>query len=249
MSLKLKDLIVGLNIDEGLIKTYPIDASVGILNRNDAFSDIFVAVKFQSWILVEFKHSSVAWKDQKDAHMFEDYANIHEGEPYIHYLLKTLNALGYIPAFFSIFRSGVRINQYRFSYNKLRSSISDEAGTSYQVLFQPKYGEVLSSSEIPTILYHVSDSKNDERIKKIGLVPRSGERYDDRIYVVIDVSNITKSFVENIKHQKKCQLITMYEINSTGLNLVMYKDIEHIDRGFYIKKNIPPSRISVIKHV
>lgn len=247
--LKLKDLILGTNLDEGLIRTYPIDASVDILNRDSIFKKKFNASKFQSWIVVEFHQNSLEWNDIEESHLFEDYLNIREGESEIRYLLNKLNSLGYVPSFYQILHNGTSIERQRFAYNKLLSAISNRKGTVYRILFQAKYGTILFGKDVPKVLYHAADSKYDNKISRIGLIPRGGERYDDRIYVVIDISSLTKIFIDNIKAQKHCASLTLYKIETSGLDLILYSDDEYRYRGFYIKRNISPENIELLRHL
>ena len=182
MYIKLRDIITGFNLDGGLIKTYPIDTSVDILSRDKDFNGTFTAFKFQSWLVVEFQRKDVEWTALEAAHLFEDMAGVKEGEFSLNYVLDKLNSFGYIPAFHRIFYNGTQIGQNKFSYNTLRAAISAAKGTAFQILFQAKYSETLALDNVPAALYHVSDSKNDNRILKIGLIPRKTERYDERIY-------------------------------------------------------------------
>lgn len=246
MSVKLRDLITGLNLDEGLIKTYPIDASIDILNRDKNFSGTFKASKFQSWLVIEFQRKDVEWTTLEAAHLFEDMVGVKEGEWSVRRLLEKLNSFGYVPAFYQTFYNGTQIEQNRFAYNKFVGSVSSGKGTSFRVLFQAKYSETLTSTDVPTTLYHATDSKNDNRILKIGLVPRRSDRYDDRVYVVCTKADVTGGLVMNLKREKNCQETTVFEIDSTNLGLVLYKDAEFKDRGFYIKKNIPPKNLKIL---
>ena len=149
MYIKLRDIITGFNLDEGLIKTYPIDTSVDILNRDKDFNGTFTAFKFQSWLVVEFQRKDVEWTTLEAAHLFEDMAGVKEGEFSLNYVLDKLNSFGYIPAFYRIFYNGTHIGQNKFSYNTLRAAISAAKGTAFQILFQAKYSETLALDNVP----------------------------------------------------------------------------------------------------
>jgi hypothetical protein len=249
MYLKLRDIITGINLDEGLIKTYPIDTSIYILNRDKDFNGIFKASKFQSWLVVEFQRKDIEWTTMEAAHLFEDMVGVKEGEFSLNYVLDKLNSFGYIPAFYRTFYNGTQISQSKFVYNTLRAAISTAKGTEFQILFQAKYSETLARGDVPATLYHASDSKNDNRILKIGLIPRKSERYDERIYVVCSAENITDSLIENLKREKNCKKMTIFKIDTTGLGLVLFKDVEFKDRGFYIKKNVSPKNLELLRTV
>ena len=108
-----------------------------------------------------------------------------------------------------------------------------------------KYSDI-KTDNIPDKVYHISKIKFRDKIKKIGLLPRGNERYDDRIYVVFDKNDLTDKFIHNMKNHSGENKYDVYEILTNELNLKFYRDPEYPDKGYYIKSNIPPKNIKLI---
>jgi hypothetical protein len=261
MNISLKSIILGLNLDEGLIQTYPLDKTADILNRDKEFNQFFRAyIKDDKWIVIEFKPTDFDWNSLEEAHFFEDYVGMHRGNG-IKYFLEKLNLFGYIPTYVEILRNNKIKTEYRFSYNRLKNDIDDYNGDLIRLFFQPKYSEIMSSDEVPHFIFHLSELDFRNKIKKIGLVPRRNERYDDRVYVCLCESDMTPQFIKNLKREKSIKAferygkqiivdtLDLYKIDTSDLNLILYKDPEFSENGFYIKKNIPPKNITFIKTV
>jgi hypothetical protein len=247
----LRNIIFGLNLDEGLIKTYPSDKTCKILNNDSEFKSLFRAEAKNAYSLkVSFGKKSLVDDDPTLNEMIflENYFGVKSSDS-LTYLLKKLNTMGYYPNFYTVM-DGTRINSERFSYNNICDFIDNKSSDSaiFVVHFMAKYSEV-KTDNIPNKIYHISKTKFRDKIKKIGLTPKGNERYDERIYVVFDKNNISDKFVKNMKNHSGENQYDVYEIITTGLNLKFYKDPEFTDKGYYIKANIPPKNIKLIETI
>ena len=153
MNISLKELILGLNLDEGLIKSYPLDASIRILNRDKVFNKTFIAKADDKWLVVRFTIPSSErklsiteinrWK--KDNNMVakmldETYETPKDAELSsvidLNFLLHKLNTLGYIPAHIVLYNDIIPIEHNKFSLNRLIKYIKDNIGKTVEVYFQ-----------------------------------------------------------------------------------------------------------------
>jgi|ERR1035437_4597242 hypothetical protein len=102
----------------------------------------------------------------------------------------------------------------------------------------------LKIENIPSILYHVSESKYDTKIQRIGLIPKSNSKmsnHPDRIYLTdgLEKAKIIKMSFDN-KYKK---IHSIWEIHMNSL-IMLYSDINLRDGGFYTMDNISPSNIT-----
>lgn len=147
--------------------------------------------------------------------------------------LPIINNLGY-------FVSRKCINKVWYNY------IDPIIGNISSIIIEPKFDLL---SETPPILYHVTLSKNNKSISTIGLIPKSNNKkttHPERIY-------FTKDFNVSIKLSKilykdiPSSDISIWEINTNGLDIKLYEDINFKKYGFYILSNIPPTNLKLIK--
>jgi hypothetical protein len=93
----------------------------------------------------------------------------------------------------------------------------------------------------PTILYHVSLKKNEDRILKYGLYPKSFSKisnHSDRIYLT-DSLQVAKLFGMNLgKEFIICEI--------SGVDIDLYEDINLKTYGFYTLDNISKEKIKII---
>jgi hypothetical protein len=104
--------------------------------------------------------------------------------------------------------------------------------------------------EVPKVLYHVTANIYLDKIFKQGLVPKTQSKKDihpSRIYLTPDLY-FAKWFKQNFPIFSKHKDFTILEIDTTGLNLKLYKDPQSQWRGFYTTNNISPSHIKVHKN-
>jgi hypothetical protein len=140
------------------------------------------------------------------------------------------------------------------------------------ITLEPLYTTVV---KCPSILYHISPSSNDKKILKEGLLPKSKVQesfHPYRIYVSInkeDINGIIEDFSRNDKVKKmniikklisknleikdfKPGEMTIFEINTKGLNLKLMEDPKCVDDevfGYFIYDRIPPEYIKIIQKI
>lgn len=105
------------------------------------------------------------------------------------------------------------------------------------ITIEPKYGKV--SNNIPTILYHATESSNVDNIMKIGLVPKSKSRmseHPDRIYAAIS-REISMSFATHFIYG--LHFPAMLTIDTQKINNKWYED-PNLEGGLYTTTNISP---------
>jgi len=121
--------------------------------------------------------------------------------------------------------------------------------------YEPKHDIEISA---PEVLYHLTKSDKVNKIKKVGLTPRSSEtffNYKDRIYFSLDKESLKK-----LAEQKK-QINLMNKINSGeskfailtikpngASNRIRFFKDPNFFNGIYTKENIHPFSIKDIEY-
>lgn len=115
------------------------------------------------------------------------------------------------------------------------------------------------ATNVPDVLYHLSIQEFSDSIVKRGLIPKSKSKLSvhlDRIYLCDDIEHC-KSLIRDMKiaynykyYLKKKKSINykwiIYEIDSSELNIKLYKDPNYIN-GYYAVDNIPSDLIKIIE--
>lgn len=107
------------------------------------------------------------------------------------------------------------------------------------ILLEAKYDIKIINK--PTILYHVSLKKNEDRILKYGLYPKSFSKlsnHPDRIYLT-DSLQVAKLFGKNLGKE-----FIICEISGVDINL--YEDINLKTYGYYTLDNISKDKIRIL---
>ena len=87
---------------------------------------------------------------------------------------------------------------------------------------------------------------------KQGLKPKSKDirhKYPPRIYVTDNVSSLY-GLIKELKRWKGIDKYTILEINTTNLNLKLYKDLTSLYKGNYYIQDIPvilPENIKILE--
>lgn len=141
------------------------------------------------------------------------------------------------------------------------------------VTLEPLYTSII---ECPSILYHISPSSNDIQILKEGIIPKSKAQesfHPYRVYLSTnkkDINGIIKDFSRNDKIKKlniikklitknlnvkdfKPGEMTIFEIDTVGLNLKLMEDPKCVDEnevfGYFIYDRIPPENIKILNKI
>ena len=117
--------------------------------------------------------------------------------------------------------------------------------------FEPKFDVEVSYDKYPKILYHITPEKNLQKIKKIGLIPKSKSNlfsYDNRIYLSDNIDsllNLSKSFIEREDKKDKIYIILKVNVNLFAFNIRLFRD-PNFKKGYYTMENIHPDMIMPI---
>ena len=117
---------------------------------------------------------------------------------------------------------------------------------------KPKYSieGVVDNDKIPSILFHATPTINVDSILKNGIKSSSKDlrhKYPDRVYVARKLSTIKQLIVE-MKRYSGIDDYSIFEIDGTKLNTILYKDDTSSYFGcYYIQEyNIPENIIQLI---
>jgi hypothetical protein len=231
-TIKLKDLLLELALIEGLEKTCEINSAITNLNR--------------MWTL---GHNIEYDKIDGSIRMYiGEKIGVDELESIIRHIN---NFLGYFPAHISTKRRSVG-----YSYIEASKLIGGE----FAIYFDAKYNQEPSQNDIPNTLYHISPSKHDKKILKIGLCPRHKDKmsaHPDRIYLALSLKAaaglLTNPPFLIDKDGNKINNFTIYKIDVLRLkndqNMKFYRDMMYANNGIYTHDNIPPQYLTIVKHI
>lgn len=123
--------------------------------------------------------------------------------------------------------------------------------------YEPKFDVEVNFSEIPDTLYHICQEKILDKIKKIGLTPKTKSKffsYSDRIYVcnnIDDLLSLSKVFItskdkiNSDNENSNSFIILQIKIKSLLLPVRLFKD-PNFENGYYTLENIQPHVIKPI---
>jgi hypothetical protein len=169
-------------------------------------------------------------------------------------LLNSINFFGYYPSFYITYNES-KTGYYHLKYDE--SIVKKLATTAGEFLFylvcEAKYDIEISEYELPDKLYHITDSKNKEKILRIGLVPRSKEKiykHPDRIYFSLNMDDL-----DYLRHNTEFKRSTdefsviEFDLNALRKNKRMrfFKDENFKDKGVYTLDNVPPQFLKSIE--
>lgn len=146
--------------------------------------------------------------------------------------LPLINNLGYFISQMYDVENGTWIKGYDINIKTFKFDI------------EPKYD--LEILPLPDVLYHATENSNYVKINKIGLVPKSGNKlssHPERIYLT-DSLKMAKLF-SNYIHSTYNKESIILEIDTIGLNMKLYSDLNMRDKGYYTLSNIPSRNIKI----
>lgn len=115
-----------------------------------------------------------------------------------------------------------------------------------EVIIKPKFDEKDLPGK-PSILYHVTPKRVVEKILRIGLVPKHKGKltyHPDRVYL-IDELELAYGLKKEFQRLDKIEY-DILKINTKGLDIKLYADVDYPQHGFYTLENIPPKFISIL---
>jgi hypothetical protein len=158
------------------------------------------------------------------------------------------NFLGYFPAHM------VTKNQNcKFDYNKSVNFL--DGSIVFGIYFDAKYDQEISEKKLPPFMYHISPSVHENKILKVGLVPKRRDKlskHPDRIYLTFG-ENAAEGLLSNKPFVKDVNEFILLEIDVSSLKKVrtvrFFRDPIYAGRGCYTYENIPPQYLTVIKRI
>lgn len=120
-----------------------------------------------------------------------------------------------------------------------------------ELVFEAKFDLIVAPADKRiknNSLYHVTPASHADKIKKIGLVPKSHSKvalHPERIYLAIkkeDALDMAKMF-SRIKPNEDLILITI-DTNNLPDYVKLYSDPNYFKKGVYTLNNIPPNAIT-----
>jgi hypothetical protein len=155
-------------------------------------------------------------------------------EIYIEGEFKTLKE--YLPIFNNL---GYFIAKLTYDGNNWVKDFNDDSKP-LALFLEPKYD--LKIYPIPSTLYHSTLSRFDNKIKAIGFIPKTGNKksnHPERIYLT-DSLNIAKKFALGLAVENNGEPTSIYEIDTTDMDITLYRDINLKNGGYYTLGNIHP---------
>jgi hypothetical protein len=235
----IRDPFTG-EIYEGLIKTTNINKATEIITKqfgNLPGADI---VNSNTEIKVGFEPQYIDYKTAK-------YINHQSYDSNIGKLIQLTNNLGYYPSVF-VYEKHNKTKLEKYSNSKLKQ-IMDEVEPDFLVfVFEKKYDEV---TYVPKLIYHITDGKYLDKIKSIGLTPKTKSKlayHPERIYVALnkeDTLNLWKRMKMFIPKEKGILLT----IDTGKLDNTFYNDPNFQNKGVYTYNNIVPQSIINIEPI
>lgn len=205
---------------EGLIVSTSLQTAESIMQRNLTSLDGVIGI------------------NSEERGVIKVYINEALDEIQLNYMLKVADMLGYYPA-------GIGNGWEYKKYDKEIVLNIPKYDGRYKIFFEAKYDKVVY---VRTNLYHVTTKDKSEKIKKLGLTPKSMSKiseHPDRIYLAINESGVEIITDGLRKHYKNKELVTL-KINIDKIRDHKFMKDPNFIYGVYTYQNIHPAAIEVI---
>ena len=221
-------------VNEGLIKTYDIDFTILTARRELSLLNVPFDIK-------KTENNTIILK-------LDNFNKIYIEEVF-NFLYQTLtNLLGWFPSYMYMTNMAGMVNQMNYDEKYLINNY--EYLQEVSIIYESKFDEVV---KLPQKLYHISIQEYENKITKIGICPKTKSKlssHGDRIYVCNKLDNCfellpkMKMYFFNKRNINSKWII--YEIDTDGLNLKLYKDPNFPNKGYYLLGNIPNHKLKVV---
>lgn len=215
------------SINEGLIMTHGIEKSVSIINNFFAQRNIIVRIEYIKMTL-DFK---IEFDITKNFDFFDIMSD----------LMKLNNNLGYFPSLIFFRKKKNFLQKFLSKKDDIIRAMSDDFNdikiNEYDLIsicYESKYDREVKN--LPNNLFHVFDSRYEEKILKKGLIPSSKNKnseHPERIYLTLtlrDATDLQRIFETEYNQSSKILKITNLDYN-------FFKFYEDPRGGFDIDKN------------
>lgn len=239
---KLKDFLIEMGvIEEAVLMSHDTDKAVQILNNVFQFSEYGMLCKKSKGkdnsenlhrIIGEFSKETSHW-DERSLKLLNMY----------------LYNLGYFQSYYN--------SRNDFTWKKYDvSSVLQLLKTNNlnNIIFDISHDVSMDSDKLPTVAYHVTPYKYVDKIKRMGLCPKSIEKFEkhpDRIYFALKSDDINKllhdhRFTRNETSFSVFQ-INPKEIHRKNTNVQFAEDRSFIEHAIYTLYNIHTDDLKIVK--
>jgi len=241
--IKLKDLIRGIVFDpftgdlqEGLTRTVPIEQAMEVLGREVENYPELDFLNDGNNIILGFKPTYATEQSSK-------YSTGTLYDPKISKVIQLANNLGYFPSVVK-YELDNKLEKYTQKYqpSTFRDLVVGKQPTYLIFSFEAKYDPEV---ELPKYVYHITTTKFVDKIKQIGLTPKTLEKrsaHPERIYVSLSKKDSDFLFRGLKQHFGKNQGVEL-TIDTSLLKGTFYEDPNFKGQGAYTYQNIPPQAI------
>jgi hypothetical protein len=211
-------------LNEGLIKTTPVDKAINILEKR--YPMLEFSISDETCILIS---TSIHNHLQKHDDLSEYTGTYVLDKP----MKVLINNLGYYIA-------GMITEGKTFINNEWDSADWVNGVEVENISIEPKYD--IEVTNIPEYLYHATLKKNTKSIEKKGLIPRSNNKilnHPDRIYLALDILT-AKQFTNYFNGDW-----VIYRVETKDIGK-LYRDVNWEHFAFYTLENIKPDSLEMI---
>jgi len=230
--IKLKELLHDIDLCEGLMRSVSPESLQNHLNR---------------WTISKGKFTSKIIDDKIHLTITD---NLNEKD--IKNLLMWINNLGWFVDSFLF----VKINPTWEKFDE-KNFVEKYSNNTIGIFLElkAKYDKEHTHIEITNDFYHVTPTKHESKILKMGLVPKAKHKigtHPDRIYLtkrIVDASALADIF-SNIDNENQ---YTIFKVDVTSAkerneNLKLFNDPD-LSGGLYTLSNIPPQFLKIVKRI
>ncbi len=225
-------------IKEGLIKSYPAETVKRLINSLPHFESV-IPPAFSKYYIGYSNSLYVNIELIPDVDIINDILTS---------FIRILVSCGY---YISVFDDGSKLNNSKminddndYILDILTQQINDriqKGKKKLQLAIEPKYDCEITIEQLPQYIYHATGSKYLEKIKKIGLSPKSQSKksyHPERVYF-----GLTKDYTKNLGRMLESEIIL--EINTSGMTEPRYRFFidPNSEEGIYTYSNIEPAKI------
>jgi hypothetical protein len=163
------------------------------------------------------------------------------------FLVQLVNNLGW-------FFSTVSINNQPWTKFDLSNLMITTSQPFDNITLQIEAKFDIEEKDVPNVLYHATPTNNVQKIKEIGIAPKSKSNiayYGERIYLASDINNLEHILIPHLSEINGIKDWTILSVNTSptlSSKLRWFKDPNY-PRGYYTLTNIPPQSLGVVKQL
>lgn len=168
----------------------------------------------------------------------------------VHNVITKMKLMGWYCASMIFNNNRMKVKAYNEDY--LQSALVHPNVDDVELLFAKNYATKFEPQK-KRYVYHVTPDIHLEKIKRIGLTPRSHakkEAHPDRIYCSINRDKAIEIASMLARHETdKVKTYTLIAINLNAIKNVKWYTDPMFTGGVYTNQNIPPSALKILKTI